>query len=137
MLLATLAGCADGGGTRAASPSESPSPTPTPTPTPTESPAATCDAPARTRPDLVAENIRFNPKCLVVPAGEPLQVGFVNGDFVDHNLSIYTLELSSVFTGDIAYPAESFRYRVPALKAGQYLFRCDIHTDMSGRLIVR
>jgi plastocyanin len=60
----------------------------------------------------------------------------VNGDFVNHNLSIYTLEFSIVFTGDIAYPAESFPYKVPALEAGQYLFRCDIHTDMSGPLIV-
>ena len=132
ILLLFLAACAEDQGTGAASPTESP------TATPTESPAATCDEPAQTKIDLVAKNFHFNHKCLVVPAGEPLQVEFVNRDNANHNLSIYTLDLSSAFTGDLAYPAESFRYKVPALEAGQYLFQCDIHPkDMSGPLIVQ
>lgn len=85
----------------------------------------------------MAKNFRFNFKCLTVPAGESLQVEFVNKDTANHNLSIYTLDFSSEFTGDIAYPAETFRYEVPALEEGEYLFQCDIHpTDMSGPLIV-
>jgi plastocyanin len=120
--------------TGAASPTESPAGTPTPS----ESPAATCDEPAQTKIDLVAKSVRFNVKCLVVPAGEPLQVELVNRDSVNHNLSIYTLEFSSVFTGDIAYPAERFAYKVPALEVGQYLFQCDIHPrDMEGPLIAQ
>ena len=133
ILLLTLAACGESDGTGAAPPTESP----TPTPTPAESPAATCDEPAQTKIDLVAKNVHFNVKCLVVPAGEALQVEFVNGDSVNHNFSILTLEFSSVFTGDIVFPAESFRYEVPALETGQYLFQCDLHpTDMSGPLIV-
>jgi plastocyanin len=135
MILLVLAACAEDPGTGASSPTESPAVTPTPTPT--ESPAATCDEPAQTKIDLVAKNIKFNVKCLVVPAGEPLRVEFVNRDSVNHNLSIYTLEFSSVFTGDIAYPDESFPYKVPALDAGQYVFQCDIHPrDMEGPLLV-
>ncbi len=86
----------------------------------------------------MAKNVRFNVKCLVVPAGEPLLIELVNRDSVNHNVSIYTLEFASAFTGDIAYPAERFRYKVPALEAGQYLFQCDIHPrDMEGPLIVQ
>jgi plastocyanin len=133
ILLLLFAACAEDQDTGAASPTESS----TVEPSPTESPAATCDEPARTKIDLVAKGILFNVKCLVVPAGEPLRVEFVNRDSVNHNLSIYTLEFSSVFTGDIAFPAESFSYKVPALEAGQYLFQCDIHPrDMEGPLIV-
>jgi plastocyanin len=133
VLLLTLVGCAEDVGTGATSPTQSP----TVTPTPTESPAAICDEPAQTTIGLVAKNFRFNFKCLTVPAREPLQVEFVNKDTANHNLSIYTLDFSSEFTGDVAYPAETFRYEVPALEEGEYLFQCDIHpTDMSGPLIV-
>ncbi len=129
-----LVTCAEGQGTGADSPTHSP----TGTHTPTESPAATCDEPAQTKIDLVAKNVRFNVKCLVVPAGGPLLIELVNRDSVNHNVSIYTLEFASAFTGDIAYPAERFRYKVPALEAGQYLFQCDIHPrDMEGPLIVQ
>lgn len=133
ILLLGLTGCAEEVGTEAISPTESP----TVPPTPTESSAATCDEPAQTTIELVAKNFRFNFKCLTVPAGEPVQVEFVNKDAANHNLSIYTLDFSSEFTGDVAYPAETFRYEVPALEEGEYLFQCDIHpTDMSGPLIV-
>jgi plastocyanin len=134
ILLAALGGCSESARTRAASPTESPGVRPTPR----ESPAATCDGLAHRKIDLVADNVRFSAKCLVVPAEEPLQVEFVNRDFMNHNFSIYSLEFSGAFTGDVAYPAERFRYEVPALEAGQYLFRCDIHpTDMSGPLIAQ
>lgn len=54
------------------------------------------------------------------------------------DLSICAPDLSSAFTGDAAFPAERFRYKVPALEAGQYLFQCDIHPrDMEGPLIVQ
>jgi plastocyanin len=129
-----LAGCAESGGTGAASPTESP----TVTPTPTESPATTCDEPALTKIHLEVKNAHFNLTCMVVPAGEPLQVEFANRDNVNHNLSIHALESSSVFTGVVAYPAEAFSYEVPALEAGPYLFQCDIHPrEMSGPLVVQ
>ena len=133
-LLFALAGCAkandSAGGT-------SPTVSPTVSPTPTESPAATCDEPSQTKIELVAKNIHFSVKCLVVPAGKPLTVAFQNKDFVNHNFSIYTLEFESEFTGDITYPDERVSYKVPALEPGQYLFQCDIHPkDMSGPLIV-
>ena len=131
-----LAACAKGANSVVQVPSSSESAAGSPTPT--ESPAATCDEPSETEIQLVAKNVHFNVKCLVVPAGVPSTVAFQNKDFVNHNFSIYTLEFASEFTGDITYPEERVTYKVPALEAGQYLFQCDLHpADMSGPLIVQ
>jgi plastocyanin len=136
LLLLALASCAEDGNDVGQGPSSSE--TDTVSPTPTESPAATCDEPSLTKIELVAKNVHFSRKCLVVPAGEPLTVSFQNKDFVNHNLSIYTLAFEGEFTGDITYPNERVSYKVPALEPGQYLFQCDIHpADMSGPLIVQ
>ena len=126
-------GCADAGGTGATSPTESPSATTPPSPSP-----ASCDEPEATKIVLVASSTRFNLKCLVVPAGEQLDVTLRNRDSVNHNFSVYTLDFTSEFTGDISYGGETFEYDVPALEPGEYLFQCDIHPrDMEGSLIVR
>jgi plastocyanin len=136
LLLVALASCAEDGNSVGQGPSSSESVTESPTPT--ESPAATCDEPSQTKIELVAKNVHFSLKCLVVPAGKPLTVSFENKDFVNHNFSIYTLDFSGEFTGDITYPNERISYKVPALEPGQYLFQCDIHPrDMSGPLIVQ
>jgi plastocyanin len=135
LLLLSLAACAKADDSAGAA---SPTDNAMVSPTPTESPAATCDEPSRTMIELVAKNIHFSVKCLVVPAGKPLTVTFQNKDFANHNFSIYTLEFASEFTGDITYPNENVNYKVPALEPGQYLFQCDIHpADMSGPLIVQ
>ena len=134
LLLLALSGCAKDDGSVGVDPTESASASTTPS----ESPAATCDEPSQTKIELVAKNVHFNVRCLVVPAGKPFTVAFENKDFTNHNFSIYTLDFASKFTGDIAYPEEKFSYKVPALETGQYLFQCDIHpADMSGPLIVQ
>jgi plastocyanin len=133
VVLLISAGCGDPGGTEATSPTESPSVTPTPTHEP-----ATCDEPEATTIELVASSVLFNVTCLVVPAGEPLDVTLRNEDGVNHNFSIYTLEFASAFTGEISFGGETFHYDVPALEPGEYLFQCDIHPrEMEGPLIVR
>ena len=135
IVLLALAACAKDDNSVGQAPPSSESATASPTPT--ESPAATCDEPSRTKIELVAKNVLFKVKCLVVPAGEPLIVAVQNKDFVNHNFAIYTLEFASEFSGDITFPNERVTYKVPALEAGQYLFQCDIHpADMSGPLIV-
>ena len=127
-----MIGCADGTTTEAGSPTRSPSVASTPSPSP-----ATCDEPAAAEIHLVASSALFNVECLVVPAGEPLDVTLKNKDSFNHNFSIYTLDFASEFIGDISYGGETFHYDVPALQPGEYLFQCDIHPqDMSGPLIV-
>jgi plastocyanin len=136
LLLMALAGCAKDVNSVGQVPSRSERATVSPSPT--ESPAATCNEPSRTKVQIVAKNIHFSVKCLVVPADKPLTVAFENKDFVNHNFSIYTLDFKGEFTGDITYPDENVHYEVPALEPGQYLFQCDIHpADMSGPLIVQ
>jgi plastocyanin len=133
VMLLISAGCGDPGGTDATSPTGSTSVTPTPTPEP-----ATCDEPEATTIELVASSVHFNVTCLVVPAGEPLDVTLRNEDSVNHNFSIYTLEFAKEFTGEISFGGETFHYDVPALEPGEYIFQCDIHPgDMEGPLIVR
>jgi plastocyanin len=133
VVLLISAGCGDSGGTGATSPTEDPSFTQTPSSSP-----ATCDEPEATTIELVASNVRFDVTCLVVPAGEPLDVTLRNEENVNHNFSIYTREFASEFTGEIAFGGETFQYDVPALEPGEYLFQCDFHPgDMEGPLIVR
>jgi plastocyanin len=115
----------------------SPSPTSVSS-TPSPSPPPECEAHPSTAIDLVAKNVHFVPKCLSMPDSEEVTVALTNRDHVNHNFSIYTPDdFSHVFTGDLTYPDETFRYRIPPLDAGVYLFQCDIHPrDMSGPLIV-
>jgi plastocyanin len=141
IFLVALAACTAQANTRSVPPSESPMITSSPTVTssPTESPVPTCNEPAQTTIHLVVRYFHFNVRCLVVPAGDRLTVTFENKDLgANHNFSIYTLGSEAAFTGDVAYPQESFSYTVPALEAGEYLFQCDVHPrDMSGLLLVK
>jgi plastocyanin len=133
VVLLLSARCGDPGGTEATSPTGSTSVTPTPTHAP-----VTCDELETTTIELVASSVLFNVTCLVVPAGEPLDVTLRNEDSVNHNFSIYTLEFASEFTGQISFGGETSYFDVPALEPGEYLFQCDIHPgDMQGPLIVR
>jgi plastocyanin len=43
---------------------------------------------------------------------------------------------SVAFTGDTVSGPATRVYSIPALKAGTYHFRCDIHPGMTGTLIV-
>ncbi len=84
---------------------------PTPS-TSTLAPGQGC--PARvTTAQLTARNIAFDPACLAAVTGKPFQ-------------------------GEVFRGPRTVAYRVPALRAGRYFFRCDIHpTAMQGQLIIR
>jgi plastocyanin len=81
----------------------------------------------------------FVTKTVSAPAAEPFQIRFVNQDAgVQHNVSIYTDDSAteSLFIGDLILGIGTGRYDVPALDAGSYYFRCDIHPVMDGTLEV-
>jgi plastocyanin len=88
-------------------------------------------------PRLSARDIAFDRAEVDVPAGAPFVLVFENRDSVSHNVSIYTDDTfaNRRFEGAIFGGPATRWYPVPALAAGTYTFRCDLHPDMKGRLV--
>jgi plastocyanin len=86
---------------------------------------------------LVASEMAFDRDEISVPAGSAWTLQLVNEDDAPHNVAIYVDESAgkSLFVGELI-TATSTVYQVPALEPGTYFFRCDLHPDMNGTLIV-
>jgi plastocyanin len=89
-------------------------------------------------PVVVAKDLRFQSADVSAPAGKAFAMTFENQDTAPHNVSIYTDSSASqrVYQGEI-FSQGSRVYQVPALTAGTYFFRCDVHPDMTGTLTVQ
>ena len=98
-------------------------------------PAAPADPNA---PAIVAKDIQFVTKDVQVPAGKAFQLTFTNNDGAPHNVAIYTDSSAStnLFRGEIFSSATKVE-QVPALAAGTYFFRCDVHPDMQGTITAK
>jgi Cupredoxin-like domain len=77
--------------------------------------------------------------CFAVAAEEPFTVTMHNvkikslgSESPDHNFSIYSdsVALDRSFYGEPIDPGEDRTFKVPALPAGTYLFRCDFHPNL-------
>ena len=127
-----------GGG---ATPTPTPTMTMTPTATPTSSGAAAPCTPSGSALKISASNVAFDTSCLAAPAGAPFTIAFDNQDAgIPHNISIYTDSSASkaLFTGALVTGPKKLVYKVGALKAGTYYFRCDVHpTTMNGTFVVQ
>jgi len=97
------------------------------------SPAAPADPNA---PTIVAEQLHFATPEVQVPAGSAFQLTFENRESAPHNVAIYTdsSASSALFQGEI-FASGTKVYDVPALAAGSYFFRCDVHPDMTGTIV--
>ena len=86
---------------------------------------------------VVASNLAFQQTSVTVKADTPFSLHFVNQDQAPHNVAIYTDAGAGtkVFGGDVIQGGET-TYQVPSLKAGTYYFRCDVHPDMHGEIVV-
>lgn len=100
---------------------------------------ATCK-PGGTSLQISAQNIKFDKDCLAAPANQAFTIAFKNGDpGVPHDVAIYTNSSATtvLFKGAVVAGPTTTTYHVPALKAGTYYFRCDIHpTQMFGTFVV-
>lgn len=137
LALGVLAGCGGGGG------SNNNATTTTTTTSTSSSPGGSSAAcsPSGTSLTISAKNIKFSKNCLAAPAGKAFTISFDNEDSgVPHNIDIYTNSSAtkSLFKGAIVTGPKTVTYNVPALSAGTYYFRCDIHpTQMSGTFVVQ
>jgi plastocyanin len=90
-------------------------------------------------PTITARDLRFDRTELVVPVGRAFTLVFDNHDGAPHNVAIYDDQSAqrSRFVGEIFGGPASRAYAVPALNAGTYFFRCDVHHDMYGTVVAR
>ena len=89
-------------------------------------------------PVVVAKDMKFQTPNVTAPAGKPFAMTFENQESQPHNVSIFTDSSASqrLFEGEI-FSSGSRVYQVPALAAGSYFFRCDVHQDMTGTIVVK
>jgi plastocyanin len=98
-------------------------------------PAAPADPSA---PVIVADKLVFAQAEVTVPAGAPFKLTFENRESAPHNVAIYTDSSASqsLYQGEI-FSSGTRVYDVPALDAGSYFFRCDVHPDMTGTIVAK
>jgi plastocyanin len=89
---------------------------------------------------IAAENIEFDTDTLTFPADSPVELVFENNDNgVPHNVSIWnddTFTPPSLFTGETFNGVATRAYEIEPLETGEYAFRCDVHPQMLGTVVV-
>lgn len=105
-----------------------------PTPAPTSPPSSPGSDPG---PAVIARDLKFDRTELEVPAGRPFTLVFDNQEGPPHNVAIYSDESASqkLFVGEVFSGPAVKSYTVPALPAGTWFFRCDVHPEMRGSVV--
>jgi plastocyanin len=98
--------------------------------------AASADPNATT---IIADGLKFDRSSYTAPAGKPITIAFENKDGAPHNVAIAKDDGfgQKVFEGPIVNGPTTTTYSIGALAAGTYFFRCDVHPDMKGTLVVQ
>lgn len=86
---------------------------------------------------LAAQDVAFDTAELRIDANRPFTLVFENREAVPHNVSIDRSdgEHARVFEGAVFSGPATRWYAVPALAPGDYTFVCEIHPNMTGRLV--
>ena len=103
----------------------------------TVAPAGSGSAP--TGPVITATGLAFNTANIDIAANTPTTLTFTNNDpATQHNVDVYkdSAYTTSVFKGDLVTGPDTVDYHLPALAAGTYYFKCDVHPTMTGTLTV-
>jgi plastocyanin len=96
-------------------------------------PAPGCRPPACIQ--LTASGLKFQPTTLTAQADTPFEIVFDNQDPDQHNVAIDDGS-ENLFRGELFGGPKTVTYQVPALPAGDYTFKCDVHPQMTGQLKV-
>jgi len=87
---------------------------------------------------IAAQNIEFDTNHLDAPADQAFTLEFDNNDpGIPHNVEIKDASGASRFKGQIITGPMKVLYQIPALGAGNYMFTCDVHPNMTGTLTVK
>ena len=86
-------------------------------------------------PTLSANGGRFDVADVDVPANAAFYLVFQNKDGDGHNVSVYAdaTYKTRLFEG-VVFSSSTRWYPMPSLAPGTYVFKCDVHPDMNGRL---
>jgi plastocyanin len=86
---------------------------------------------------VTARDLSFGGTEITVPADTAFELVFDNQEGAPHNVAIYTDSSAStkVSVGEIFSGPAQKTQSVPALAAGTYFFRCDVHPDMQGAIV--
>ena len=89
-------------------------------------------------PTVVAKDLKFTSATIDLKADQNQTLHFDNQDAAPHNVAIYGDSGFSqkISVGEIV-TSKKVDQVVPALKAGTYFFRCDVHPDMKGEVVVK
>ena len=89
-------------------------------------------------PTVVAKDMKFQTGQVEVKAGENVTLHFDNQDSAPHNVAIFkdSSASSPISIGQVISSSKADQV-IPALAAGTYFFRCDVHHDMTGTIVVK
>lgn len=101
-------------------------------------PAAPC-SPSGSTVSIVASGTKFDKACLAAPANQPFTLNYDNRDRVTHNIVFLESHTSTeiLFRAEIFMGPKTSTFNVAPLKAGTYVFHCEVHPGiMTGTLVV-
>jgi plastocyanin len=87
-------------------------------------------------PVVVAQGNVFSPATLTVKADKAFSLTLDNKDSAPHNVAIFkdASAAEAVSIGEIVSSSKATQ-QVPALAKGEYFFRCDVHKEMTGKIV--
>jgi plastocyanin len=89
-------------------------------------------------PTIVAKDMKFQTPNVDVKAGSNVTIHFDNQDSAPHNVAVFKDSSAStaLSIGEVVTSAKADQV-LPALPAGTYFFRCDVHHDMTGTITAK
>ena len=86
---------------------------------------------------ISASEIAFDQAELSAASNQPFTIVFENREAVPHNVSLFAGATGGErrFEGAVFSGPATRWYAVPALAPGTYRFVCDVHSNMTGRLV--
>jgi plastocyanin len=93
--------------------------------------------PVGTDATVRANQLSFDTATVTLEAGGGRTLRLINLENAPHNVAIYLDESAaqSLFVGELIDRGEIV-YQLPPLDPGSYFFRCDLHPEMKGSLVV-